>query len=249
MTADILLRARRGGDKLLALLIDPDKQSPAVAAEVARQAATAQVDLLLVGGSFLTRDSLNDTVQTVKAASGLPVILFPGSAMQCSPHADAILFLSLISGRNPDLLIGQQVQAAPLIRRMDLETIATGYMLVDGDAATTASYMTQTPPLPADKPDLAAATALAGYFLGMQVLYLDAGSGARRPVSFETIRAVREATPLPLFVGGGIREPEQAVQALKAGADIVVVGTIVEENPDRLPALCQAVHTAFHLAS
>jgi len=248
MIAAALQKDCRYGEKKLALLVDPDRQEPAAIPGLAALAREAGVDLFLVGGSLLTRLRLDQTVSLLKAHSECPVILFPGSAWQLCAQADGLLFLSLISGRNPDLLIGQHVQAAPLLRDTRLEVLPTGYMLVDGGAPTTVSYITQTQPLPADKPELAAATALAGQYLGLQWLYLDAGSGARQPVPFEMIRAVREASRLPLFVGGGIRTPDQAAQAARAGADIVVVGTAVEKDPQGLGALCQAVHSALHLA-
>lgn len=238
----------RYGEKKLALLVDPDRQDPADLPAIIRHAEDAGTDIFLVGGSLLTRDRLDQTLSAIREATNLPLLLFPGSSLQLSPKADALLFLSLISGRNPDLLIGQHVQAAPLLQEMDLEVLPTGYMLVDGGAPTSASYVSQTLPLPADKPALAVATALAGRFLGMRWLYLDAGSGARQPVSFEMIRAVKEAARLPLLVGGGIRRPEQAALAARAGADIVVVGTAVEEDPECLASLCQAVHSALHLA-
>lgn len=248
MIGPVLEKDCRFGEKKLAVLIDPDRQDPAVIPDLVRGAEQAGADLFLAGGSLLSRNRLDQTVAAIKGATPLPVLLFPGSALQLCPQADALLFLSLISGRNPDLLIGQHVQAAPLLREMDLEVLPTGYMLVDGGAPTSASYISQTLPLPADKPALAVATALAGRFLGMRWLYLDAGSGARQPVSFEMIRAVKEATRLPLLVGGGIRQPEQAALAARAGADIVVVGTAVEEDPECLAGLCQAVHSALHLA-
>jgi phosphoglycerol geranylgeranyltransferase len=248
MIAAELQKDCRFGVKKLALLVDPDRQEPASLPDLAALAKDAGVDLFLVGGSLLTRQRLEQTVGLLKEHGEVPVLLFPGSAWQLCDKADALLFLSLISGRNPELLIGQHVQAAPLLRDTRLEVLPTGYMLVDGGAPTTVSYITQTQPLPADKPELAAATALAGKYLGLQWMYLDAGSGARRPVPFDMIRAVREATRLPLFVGGGIRTAEQAVQAVRAGADIVVVGTAIEKDPQGLGALCQAVHSALHLA-
>ena len=232
----------------LALLIDPDKVDPEGLVDLVHSAETAAVDLILVGGSLLYRDALAATVRQLKASTAIPVVLFPGSAWQICAEADALLFLSLISGRNPDLLIGQQVQAAPLLRQTSLEVIPTGYLLVDGGRATTASYISNTTPLPADKPEIAAATALAGQYLGLKALYLDAGSGAVQPVPWDVIRAVREQIQVPLFVGGGIRTAEAATAAIRAGADVVVVGTAVEEDPTTLTHLAQAVHSAHHLA-
>ena len=249
MIYENLLRDARFGAKKLALLIDPDKQDAGQLEEVAREAQRVGVDYLLVGGSLLTRDTLNETVRRLKQESNLPVLLFPGSSWQITGQADALLYLSLISGRNADLLIGQQVQAAPLLDQMDLEVIPTGYMLIDGGAPTTVSYITQTAPIPSNKPDIAVATALAGKYLGMQVLYLDAGSGARNPVPPDMIRQVKCRVDLPLLVGGGIRTPDQAVQALRNGADIVVIGTAIERDPTLLADMAQAVQTAMLLAN
>ncbi len=243
-----LLTDARFGEKKLALLVDPDKQHSISLSELGLLAAQSGVDFILLGGSLLMKDQLDDCIQQLKTQSQLSVLLFPGSTWQISPMADALLFLSLISGRNPELLIGQQVLAAPLLKDLQLEVLSTGYMLVDGGSATSASYMSQTMPIPANKPEIAVATALAGKFLGMQMFYLDAGSGAGHPVPFEMISAVRKATESPLFVGGGIRTPDQAAQAALAGADIVVVGTAVEHDPTILQALCQAVHSANHIA-
>ena len=172
----------------------------------------------------------------VKAKSKLdiPVVLFPGDVTQVSAEADALLFLSLISGRNADLLIGRQVLAAPKIKQCGLETIATGYMLIDCGQPTTASYISGTQPIPYNKPDIALATAMAGEMLGLQCLYLDGGSGADKPISLEMIAAVKQNTTLPLIVGGGIRNEEQAKQAWEAGANIIVIGTAFEEDPEML---------------
>ncbi|MCF8239031.1 MAG: geranylgeranylglyceryl/heptaprenylglyceryl phosphate synthase [Saprospiraceae bacterium] len=236
------------GEKKLALLIDPDKQAKDQLIQLANNAHQANVDYILVGGSLLHRDTFHETVRCVKQETDIPVLLFPGSAWQISTEADALLFLSLISGRNADLLIGQQVQAAPLLHETSLEVISTGYMLVDGGAPTTASYISQTAPLPANKPEIATATGLAGKYLGMQLLYLDAGSGAKNPVPHEMIKAVRHKVGLPLIVGGGIRTSEQALQTARAGADVVVIGTVIEQTPALLPSITQAVHSALHYA-
>lgn len=243
-----LLTDARFGEKKLALLVDPDKQHVGNLAELGLFAAESGVDYILLGGSLLLRDQLNDCVDQLKAQNQLPVILFPGSTWQISPGADALLFLSLISGRNAELLIGQQVLAAPLLKELQLEVLSTGYMLVEGGSATSVSYVSQTMPIPANKPEIAVATALAGMYLGMKMFYLDAGSGAQSTVPFDMIRAVRKATELPLLVGGGIRTPDQAAKAALAGADIVVVGTAIEHDQAVLPAICQAVHSANHIA-
>jgi putative glycerol-1-phosphate prenyltransferase len=164
----------------------------------------------------------------------VPVVLFPGSNLYIHSDADGILFLSLISGRNPEFLIGQHVVAAPLLKASGLEILPTGYMLVDGGKPTTVSYISNTQPIPADKADIAACTAMAGEMLGQQLLYLDAGSGAENPVSPGMISAVKKATSLPLLAGGGIRSGEQARNAWEAGADCIVIGNVLESNPGLL---------------
>lgn len=230
---DIQIRKEKG-KQALAVLLDPDKVSSGTVDQLIKLAKPSGVDYIFVGGSLLMEDYFEEVVQEIKAKIDLPVVLFPGSPSQLSNSADAVLFLSLISGRNPDLLIGQHVIAAARLKRMNLEVIPTGYMLVDCGRPTTASYISHTIPIPWDKPGIAAMTALAGSYLGLQVMYLDGGSGAHRPVSGEMISAVREAVTCPLIVGGGIRTSEAAREAWKCGADIVVIGTAWENNPEML---------------
>ena len=177
---------------------------------------------------------MDEVVKTLKAHLSVPIVLFPGNWNQISNHADALLFLSLISGRNPDLLIGQHVHAAPILKTTSLEVISTGYMLIDCGRQTTASYMSHTLPIPYNKPDIAAATALAGEYLGMKLIYMDGGSGAEQPISRAMIKKVASAVELPIIVGGGIRTEDDAAAAYSAGADIVVVGTAVENEPELL---------------
>ena len=183
-------------------------------------------------------------VVMLKKNSDIPVILFPGSTFQISFHADAILFLSLISGRNPELLIGKQVIAAPYLRKSSLEILSTGYMLVDGGVPTTVSYISGTTPIPADKPEIAMCTAMAGEMLGMKLLYLDAGSGARQPASNQMIRMLSDNTSVPLILGGGVRTPELAFEKAKAGADITVVGNAIEKDPELIIEIANAIHAA-----
>jgi len=217
----------------LAVLLDPDEMADAENRKrILSMAAQCGVDLFLVGGSLMTEDNLKACFNDIKTFTSIPSALFPGSPVQLRKGADAVLFLSLISGRNADLLIGQHVIAAPLIKQYGLETISTGYMLVDCGKSTTASYISGTQPLPYDKPEIAASTALAGEMLGQKMFYLDGGSGAAQPVSAEMIAAVRKAVSAPLVVGGGIRTPDQADAAYTAGADLIVIGTAFEENPD-----------------
>ena len=184
------------------------------------------------------------TIESIKLQCNIPVVIFPGSNYQLSNKADAVLFLSLISGRNPEYLIGQQVMAAPAIKQMGLEAISTGYILVDGGRTSSTSYITQTMPVPHDKIDLAIATAQAGELLGMKLIYLEAGSGAKKPISAEMIAAVKRNISVPLIVGGGIRTSEQAEEICKAGADILVVGNALEETPGLLMDISLAVHGA-----
>ncbi len=238
-----LQQLRPEGAKAFAVLVDPDETPVADAPKLGERARRQGADLMLVGGSLVLGDALDAVVRGLRAgADGLPIVLFPGSARQISPEADAILLLSLISGRNPELLIGQHVQAAMELDRSGLEILPTGYMLIDGGAPTTVSYISNTQPIPRDKPGIAAATALAGEQLGLRLGYLDAGSGARHAIPPSLIRSVRKRTAQPLIVGGGIREPEQASAAAQAGADVVVVGNALESDPGRMRALADAVH-------
>jgi putative glycerol-1-phosphate prenyltransferase len=226
-----LQHQRAAGKKLLAVLIDPDKADSSLLDSQLDAINEGGIELIFFGGSLLTRFDLDEKLRYIRSRTQARIILFPGSVQQVSSGADAILFLSLISGRNPELLIGQHVLAAPMIKQANLEVLSTGYMLVDGGRPTTASYISGTLPLPADKPDIAACTALAGTMLGLSHIYLDAGSGALNPVSVDMIQAVREMVDVPLIVGGGIRDCDAAVDRAQAGADVVVVGNITEKKP------------------
>jgi putative glycerol-1-phosphate prenyltransferase len=227
---ELLTDAKARGKKQWALLIDPDKALPASVAHRLQLAHEAGVSYIFVGGSFLSHYGLSSLIGFIKEHTDRKVLLFPGNAMQVVPEADALLFLNLISGRNPEYLIGQHVAAAPLLQKMDLEVIPTGYMLVDAGKPTSASYISGTLPLPNDKPDLAAYTALAGQYLGLKVAYLDAGSGAQTTVSPETIRKVSETLTIPVIVGGGIKSLASAESLIEAGADVLVVGTALESG-------------------
>lgn len=227
-----MLELRTSGQRRLAVLIDPDKAAPSGLESLLEQANRATgVGYIFVGGSLLTRPVLEECLGLIRRLTDLPVLLFPGSAYQISHQADGILFLSLISGRNPEYLIGQHVTAAPLLRQSGLEIVPTAYMLVDGGKPTTVSYISHTSPIPADKSEIAVCTAMAGEMLGLQLAYLDAGSGALHPVPPEMIRAVSQAVELPILVGGGIRTPEQASHAGQAGAQIAVIGNVLEKDP------------------
>ncbi|MFN6378272.1 MAG: geranylgeranylglyceryl/heptaprenylglyceryl phosphate synthase [Flavobacteriales bacterium] len=231
----LILEAKQSGRKMLTLLIDPDKiKGDAHLEKWIQLIRHSHTDFVFVGGSLLTNNQMDEVVKTLKEHLSVPVVLFPGNWNQISNHADALLFLSLISGRNPDLLIGQHVHAAPILKTTQLEVISTGYMLVDCGRQTTASYMSHTLPIPYNKPDIAAATALAGEYIGMKLIYLDGGSGAEQPISRAMIKKVASTVSLPIIVGGGIRTEEDAAAAYNAGADIVVVGTAVENEPELL---------------
>ena len=217
--------------KRIAVLLDPDKMTVETAKKYAALIETSPADMIFVGGS-LVFSSVSQIVKALKTKTQKPVVLFPGSASQVTGEADALLFLSLISGRNPEYLIGEHVKGAFNVKKSGIEVIPTGYILVDGGGVTSVQYVSNTMPVPADKPDIAVATALAGELLGLKCFYLEAGSGAKNPVSAEMISSVRQNISSPLIVGGGIRSLEAANQAFNAGADIVVIGTAFEKNPE-----------------
>ena len=221
----------------LAILIDPDKTDSHQIRELTNNIDPGKVDYFFVGGSHITTGNIDQTITALKSHSNLPVVLFPGSVLQITDKADAMLFLSLISGRNPEYLIGQHVIAAPYLEKTDIETIPTGYMLIDSGQSTTASYMSNTIPLPLNKPQLAATTALAGEFLGLKLIYADAGSGAKNCIPNEMIKAIKEKTSIPLIIGGGIRTVQIAQEKLDAGADLIVIGNAIEDNPSFIQEL------------
>lgn len=228
--------------KKLAVLVDPDRQQPAQLTALIEQALNAKVDFFFVGGSLLLDDRFEKTIMQLKSQQEIPVVIFPGNNYQVSKNADALLLLSLVSGRNADFLIGQHVIAAPHIKQAKLETISTAYLLIDGGRISTTSYMTQTVPIPADKPDVAVATVMAAEMLGMQMIYLEAGSGAMRCVPTEMVRLVKKNTDLPVVVGGGIKSGDDAEGLCIAGADVVVVGNVLEKSPELLMEISLSVH-------
>ena len=237
-----LIHQFREPRKQLALLIDPDSYSLEDVRKVALLAQEARVNFIFVGGSLLVEGDVDACIATVKESCDIPVVIFPGSPQQVSANADGLLFLSLISGRNPELLIGQHVVAAPMVKQSGLQVLPTGYMLVDCGRQTTASYISGTAPLPWDKPGIAACTAMAGEMLGLQLMYLDGGSGAERPISKEMIAAVRKSVNTPLIVGGGLRHPEDVYTACKAGADVVVIGNAIEKDASLLHEMAAALY-------
>lgn len=215
--------------KQLALLVDPDKYSQESLALFVELAKETLPDCIMVGGS-LVAGSVEQVVQYIKSHTNIPVVLFPGNSHQLCNEADALLLLSLLSGRNADFLIGQHVVAAKAIRDSGIESISTGYILIDGGCSTSVEYMSNTKPIPRDKVEIIVATAIAGELIGNRMVYLEAGSGAINPVSKEAIQAVRQAISLPIIVGGGIRTVGQAKDAYLAGADMIVVGNALEKD-------------------
>lgn len=234
---------KKQGKKSFAVLIDPDKVNKPILDELIRLSVSAKVDYLLVGGSLVISNHLDECVQHIKQHCNIPVILFPGSPSQISKYADALLYLSLISGRNPELLIGQHVVSAPFVKQSGLEIMPTGYIVVDGGAPTTVSYISNASPVPTDKNEIAMCTAMAGEMLGMKLIYMDSGSGAKRPISESMIEAVAKNISTPLIIGGGITDPEKAYLNCKAGADVIVVGNAIEKNVSLIKEMSDAVHS------
>lgn len=241
-TYESLVDKKSKGRKSFAVLVDPDKVNDKSLSELITLSVEAGVDYFLVGGSLVISNYLDECVQLIKTKCDIPVILFPGSPSQVSKYADAILYLSLISGRNPELLIGQHVVSAPVVKKSGLEIMSTGYMVIDGGAPTTVSYISNAAPLPSDKNEIAMCTAMAGEMLGMKLIYMDAGSGARRAISEEMIHQVASCIDVPLIIGGGIVSPEKAYLNCKAGADVIVVGNAIEKDSALIKEIASAVH-------
>ena len=238
-----LTEKKANGLKSFAVLVDPDKVNKQKIADIAAKAVDAKVDYLLVGGSLVVTNHLDDVVKQFKQECDIPVILFPGSPSQLSPFADALLYLSLISGRNAELLIGQHVISAPVVKQSGLEIMSTGYMVIDGGAPTTVSYISNANPIPADKNEIAVCTAMAGEMLGMKLIYMDSGSGAKRAISESMIESVAKNIEAPLIVGGGITNPEKAYLNCKAGADVIVVGNAIEKDASLIKEMAAAIHS------
>jgi phosphoglycerol geranylgeranyltransferase len=238
-----IINKKADGKKSFAVLIDPDKVNMQRIDAITELAVEAKVDYLLVGGSLVISNQLTEVISQIKRNCSIPVMLFPGSPSQVSPAADALLYLSLISGRNSELLIGQHVISAPFVKQSGLEIISTGYMVIDGGAPTTVSYISNAAPIPADKNEIAMCTAMAGEMLGMKLIYMDAGSGAKRPISENMIQAVSGQIQIPLVVGGGISDPEKAYINCKAGADLIVIGNAIEKDPSLIREMSAAIHS------
>ncbi|MCP9768504.1 geranylgeranylglyceryl/heptaprenylglyceryl phosphate synthase [Lacihabitans sp. LS3-19] len=233
----------KAGKKSFAVLLDPDKLNPESLEDRINAINSASVDYIFVGGSLISTDNMNLVLEKLQEKTFVPKVIFPGNGLHINESADGILLLSLISGRNPDFLIGQHVISAPILKRSSLETLPTGYILIDGGKPTTVSYISNTFPIPNNKPDVAAATAIAGEMLGLKLIYLDAGSGAQIPVSEGIIQTVKKNIEIPLIVGGGINTVQKASKALAAGADVIVIGNAIEDQPGFLHEISQLVES------
>jgi phosphoglycerol geranylgeranyltransferase len=239
-----LAEKKRMGRKSFTVLIDPDKVDVEKINKLVSLSVDAGVDYFFVGGSLVISNYLDDCIQHIKASCNIPVILFPGAPSQVSQYADALLYLSLISGRNPELLIGQHVISAPFVKQSGLEIVPTGYMVIDGGAPTTVSYISNASPIPSDKNEIAMCTAMAGEMLGMKVIYMDSGSGAKRSITETMIEKVASHVEVPVIVGGGISDPEKAYRNCKAGADIIVVGNAIEKDSSLIKEMSDAIHSS-----
>jgi putative glycerol-1-phosphate prenyltransferase len=228
---DHLLDVRRRKGAGFIVLVDPDKLAEREAPAFAERCTAAGADALFIGGSLMHQNEVDRLLGRIKLATDLPVVGFPGTMNQLWAACDAVLYLSVVSGRNPDHLIGQHVHAAPLIKRLGLEPIPTGYMLIESGRMTTAQYMNGSLPLPRHKPEIAAATGLAAEMMGMRLLFTDAGSGAEHSVAPEMIAAITETCSIPLVVGGGLKTPEAVAARVEAGAGFIVIGNAIEGRP------------------
>ena len=233
---------KANGQKSFAVLVDPDKVNPTIITELSQLTIAARVDYLLIGGSLVITNHL-DEWSADKTQLRYPGYIFSPAAPPRYRYADALLYLSLISGRNPDMLIGQHVISAPFVSQSGLEIISTGYMVVDGGAPTTVSYISNATPLPADKNEIAMCTAMAGEMLGMKLIYMDAGSGAKRAHHRRHDRQSCAGIEAPLIIGGGINDPEKAYLNCKAGADVIVVGNAIEKDPTLIKEMAAAIHS------
>lgn len=231
---EIIRENKKKNKKSIAMLIDPDKTSNETLLDFLIKPKLQEIDFLFIGGSLLSRDHLTERILFLKKHCDLPLIIFPGGGHHVDKNADGILLLSLISGRNPDLLIGQHVQSAIELRDSGLEILSTGYILIESGNVTAVSYMSNTQPIPREKPEIALSTALAAQFIGMKLIYLDGGSGAKLEVPTETIELISKNVELPIIVGGGINDATKLKSAFEAGADLVVVGTKIEDSPQFL---------------
>jgi putative glycerol-1-phosphate prenyltransferase len=237
MDQEEIIRKTLPFKKSIGLLLDPDKSKDEYLRKIINAANVGKTDYILVGGS-LASNSIDELIEKVKALTNIPVILFPGNLLQLSNKADLIFFISLISGRNPELLIGNHVIAAPFLKKQKEKVISIGYILIGCGSRTSVEYMSQTDPIPADKPEIAAATAMAGELLGLKMIYLEAGSGCLHHVPVNVISTVKETISIPLIVGGGIRSENEIEEVFTAGADMIILGNGCEQNPELLLTAC-----------
>ncbi len=234
---------KKQGIKSLAVLIDPDSIKTASISQLVKLAENASVDFFFIGGSTVTYEQMDEVVTALKSLTKIPLIIFPGSTSQLHPDADALLYLSLISGRNPEYLISKHIESIPFIRTHNIEVVPTGYVLVDGGNRSSVAYISQTEPIPVVCEDIILNTALAGQYLGMQLIYLEAGSGAVNHIPISVVKKAAGELNVPLIVGGGIRDPHTAQALCNAGADLIVIGNALEKEPELLTDLSIAVHS------
>lgn len=216
------------------VLIDPDKNSEKYLEEKISKINECGVDAIFVGGSLILDNNCEKRVKMIKSLSKLPIIFFPGGISQLNKYYDAMLFMSILSGRNPHYLIGEQVIAAPIVKDLDIETIPTGYLIIDGGSNSSVQFMSGSNPIPTEKPDILVAHALAAQYLGKKIIYLESGSGAKNPIPNHLIEAVKRYIDIPIIVGGGIRTPKSAYEKVQAGASFVVTGSIIEDDDTNL---------------
>ena len=240
------IEKKNKGIKSFAVLIDPDKADEASLNKLIALSIKAGVDYFFVGGSLVVSNSTDECISYIKKNCNIPVLLFPGSPSQISKYADGLLYLSLISGRNPELLIGQHVISAPIVKKSGLEIIPTGYLVIDGGAPTTVSYISNAAPIPSDKNDIAICTAMAGEMLGLKLIYMDAGSGAKIPITESMIEKVAQNVAIPLIIGGGITTPDKAYKNCKAGADVIVIGNAIEKDSSIITEISSAIHRSYN---
>lgn len=244
-TYEQLLDVRSAHGAGYLVLVDPDRWDMDEVEVFIKQINTSGADGIMVGSSLILGEGVQRKMKKIKETATLPVILFPGNVNQLTPHVDAVFFLSVISGRNPQFLIGDQVQAAPVIRELGIEPIATAYMLIESGRVTTAEFVSGSKPIPRDKAEIAMAHALAADYLGFKLIYLEAGSGAQHPVTPQMVKAVSSYTNVPVVVGGGIHTPEEASILVEAGASFVVTGNVLEDpgNSHLMEAFAKAIHS------
>ncbi|NOZ45912.1 MAG: geranylgeranylglyceryl/heptaprenylglyceryl phosphate synthase [Chlorobi bacterium] len=242
MLLNLIYNAVYKKKKLFALLIDPGKINNKTLQKTVLQATEFGADILFVGGSIVN-DYIDDTILFIKSFTNIPVFLFPGNLLQLSKHADGVILLSLISGRNPELLIGNHVSAAFMLKKTGIEIIPTGYIIIGNNNQSAVSYMSNTLPIPDNKPEIVVATALAGEMLGLKLIYLEAGSGVNNPVNVDTIKKVKNEVEVPLVVGGGLKDIHAIDSACKAGADIIVIGNSIENDISLLKPFIEKVHS------